>query len=194
VAPSPSAPASAAAPARALDGDVDGDGKPDEMRVSDGTLTVTLSGTGRAVTTSVDSDLDTSEPAAMAGSVDVDRDGHAEVFVRVSQGASTSSLRMFAYNGTALRPIDTEGQPLLLVIGGSVTHGDGFACTDAGRLVVRSAESNDGTAFTVTTTTYRLSGGAAVRVSHASTKATGMEDPRVRAAYQVECGSVGEGE
>ncbi|MDX6197948.1 MAG: hypothetical protein QOJ79_1099 [Actinomycetota bacterium] len=187
VSPSPAA-------RRALDGDVDGDGEPDVIRVSDATLAVTLSRTGTQLTASVDSDLDMSEPAARAGSVDVDRDGRAEVFVRVGQGASTSTLRMFAYDGRTLRPVDSAGAPLLLVIGGSVTHGDGFSCTDTGRLVVRSAESDDGTAFTVSTTTYRVGGGSAVRLSRTTAQATGMDDPRVRAAYQVDCGSVGEGE
>ena len=162
--------------------------------MTDTTLEVTLSADGHKVTTDVDKGLGTSEPAARAGSVDVDRDGHAEVFVRVGQGASTSTLRMFTLTGSALAPVDSEGAPLLLVLGGSVTHGDGFSCTEAGRLVVRSAESDDGTAFTITTTTYRLAGAAAVRLSRTTAKATGMDDPRVRAAYQVDCGSIGEGE
>jgi hypothetical protein len=164
------------------------------IQVSEGTLTVTLSADGRRVTASVDKGLDSSEPAATAGSVDVDHDGHAEVFVRVGQGASTSTLRMFALTGSSLAPVDSAGAPLLLVIGGSVTHGDGFSCTPNGQLVVRSAQSDDGTAFTVTTTTFRLAGGAAVRLSRTTTKATGMDDPRVRPAYQVDCGSIGEGE
>lgn len=195
--PSPStapSPSKTAVAVRALDGDVDGDGKPDRIRVSGSTLTVTLTSNGKAISTSVDSDLETHEPAAAAGSVDVDRDGRAEVFVRVGQGASTTTLRPFGYDGRALAPVQTNGAPLLLVVGGSITHGDGFTCTDTGRLVVRSAESNDGSAFTVTTTTYRLSAGAAIRLARTVTHATGMDDPKVAAAYRVDCGSVGEGD
>jgi hypothetical protein len=193
--PSPtSAPSPSAAGRRALDGDVDGDGQPDRIGVSGTTLTVTLSGGGRVLSTPVDSDLDSSEPAATAGSTDVDRDGRAEVFVRVAQGASTSTLRMFRYDGKAISPVDSEGGPLLLVVGGSVTHGDGFSCTDKGRLVVMSAESNDGTTFRVRRRTFRFSGGGLVLDLETRATATSMDDPRVRAAYEVDCGPVGEGD
>jgi hypothetical protein len=179
---------------RALDGDVDGDGTPDRIDLSGTTLRVALSGSGRVLTAAVDQGLDGSEPAARAGSVDIDRDGHAEVFVRVGQGASTTTLRAFRYDGRALRPLDRTDGPLLLVIGGSVTHGDGFSCTDSGRLVVRSATSDDGKAFTVTTTTYRLAGVTAVQLSRTVVQDTGMSSPAVAAAYRVDCGSVGEGD
>lgn len=192
--PSAASAAPRSSPVRAVDGDVDGDGQPDTIGVTGQTLTVTLSRGGRALTTSVDTDLDGTEPAATAGSTDVDRDGHAEVFVRVAQGASTETLRMFRYDGSALGPVDTADGPLLLVVGGSTTHGDGFTCSDAGRLVVRSAASDDGTAFTVTTTTYRFSGNQAVRTARTTTKANGMDDPAVAAAYRVDCGPVGEGD
>lgn len=193
--PSPSpAPVAAATVVRAQDGDVDGDGKPDRIRVTDTILSVALTGSGRTTTTDVDKGLDGSEPAATAGSVDVDRDGRAEVFVRVGQGASTTTLRAFRYDGAALTPVDTADGPLLLVVGGSVTHGDGFSCTDAARLVVRSAESDDGSAFTVTTTTYRIAGALAVRTARSVVRANGMSNPAVAAAYRVDCGSVGEGE
>jgi len=164
------------------------------MNVAESTLTVTLSGSGRVLHADVDAGLDGSEPAGAAGSRDVDRDGHAEIFVRVGQGASTVTLRAFRYDGTALRPIDRADGPLLLVIGGTVTHGDGFSCTDTGRLVVRSAESSDGRAFVVTTTTYRLSGSSAVRIARTTARATGADNPAVAAAYRVDCGPVGEGD
>ena len=196
--PSPSAVATASAGAapgvRAVDGDVDGDGRPDRVAVTDTTLAVTLSGTGSTVTAPVDAGLGTSEPAALAGSTDVDRDGHAEVFVRVGQGASTTTLRAFRFDGTRLSPVDRPDGPLLLVIGGSATHGDGFSCTDAGRLVVRSAASDDGRAFVVTTTTFRLSGPTAVQLARTVVHATGMDAPAVAAAYRVDCGPVGEGD
>lgn len=193
--PSPSeAPTASRASERALDGDVDGDGEPDRIQVAGATLRVTLSGSGRLLTTSVDSDLDTSEPAGPAGSVDIDRDGRAEVFVRVGQGSSTTTLRPFRYDGKTLSPINTADAPLLLVVGGSTTHGNGFACTDSGQLRVASAESSDGSLYRVVATTYQLSGNTAVQVLQTRTAAKGMDDPRVAQAYRVDCGSVGEGE
>jgi hypothetical protein len=59
--------------------------------------------------------------------------------------------------------------------------------------VVRSASSDDGAAFTVTTTTYRVDGHRLVQIRRTTAQAQGMDDPRVGEAYRVDCRSVGEG-
>lgn len=172
----------------AAQGDVDGDGEPDVVTVG-GRLAVELSGEKRTVTSAFETDTS----PARSGAEDVDRDGRAEVFLRTAQGASTTFLTPFRYDGKVLAPLTLHGQQARLGIGGSATHGDGFSCTEAGTLVVRSASSDDGTAFTVTETTYRIEGHRLVQTARSTTRAKGMDDPRVGAAYLVDCRSVGEG-
>ena len=172
----------------ASQGDVDGDGEVDEVTVGQD-LAVALSGSGRTITSAFETDTS----PAPAGSEDVDRDGRAEVFLRTGQGSSTTFLTPFRYDGRALAPLTLDGEQARLGIGGSATHGDGFSCTDAGTLVVRSASSDDGTTFTVTSTTYRIDGHVLVRTGRTTAQAQGMDDPRVGQAYLVDCRSVGEG-
>ena len=45
----------------------------------------------------------------------------------------------------------------------------------------------------MTETTYRIEGHALVQTDQSAGTATGMDDPRVAAAYVVDCRSVGEG-
>lgn len=187
------APPAAPRSERAADGDVDGDGEVDDVAVQGTRVTVTLSRSGQRVSGSADSDIEPNAPVTVAGVVDADRDGRADLFVRVAQGASTTTLRVLRYDGRVLRPVDTADRPLLLTIGGTVTHGDGFSCTDEGRLVVRAAVSDEGTTFRVTTTTYALRGFVAEEVSRTTATAPQGSD-EVRRAYEVDCGSVGEGE
>lgn len=182
----PAAPVDRATPA--AQGDVDGDGEPDLVTV-DGNLAVELSRDQRTVASAFDTDTS----PVVSGSEDVDRDGRAEVFLRTGQGASTTFLTPFRYDGRTFAPLTLDGEQVRLGVGGSATHGDGFTCTDAGTLVVRSAASDDGTAFAVTETTYRVEGHRLVQTDVAMGTGEGMEDPRVAAAYVVDCRSVGEG-
>jgi len=190
----PSATPSASAQVRtpAIAGDVDGDGKPDAVKATADLLTVTLSKTGRRVTAPVHAD----SPAApeVLGSTDVDRDGFAEVFLKTIQGASTGFATPYRFDGTSLRELQLDGQPALLGFGGSATHGDGFRCTDTGRLEVRKAEADQsGMTYTVTVNVYRLSSTSLVRLSSATSQAK-QDSPEVRASYTIDCGSVGEGQ
>lgn len=191
-APSPpptSAPAATKAPLKtAAQGDVDGDGTPDEITV-DENLAVSLSGSGRTVASAFETDT----APQTAGSEDVDRDGRAEVFLRTGQGSSTSFVTPFRYDGRTFAPLTLDGEQVKLGVGGSATHGDGFSCTEQGTLVVRSASSDDGASFTVTSTTYRVDGHRLVQVARRTAQAQGMDDPRVGEAYLVDCRSVGEG-
>ncbi len=176
---------------RALDGDVDGDGEPDVVRATSTLITVTLSATNTKVTAPVHAD----SPAApeVLGSTDVDRDGFAEVFLRTTQGASTSFATPYRYDGRSLRELQLDGQPTLLGFGGSAQHGDGFRCTDAGLVEVRKAEADStGASYSVELTVYRLSATQLVRVRTSTTTAK-QGSPEVEASYTVDCGSVGEG-
>ena len=180
----------AAAPRRAaaVQGDVDGDGEPDEVRVGE-QLRVVLSGSGRTVSSAVDADA----PPVASGIEDVDRDGRGEVFVRTAQGASTTFVTPFRYDGTRLAPLAVDGTPIRLGIGGSATHGDGFSCTDAGTLVVRSAQEREDGTWEVSSTTYEVRGHALVGVEASGRAGLAPDDPLVGQAYLVDCRSVGEG-
>ena len=188
-APSASGPRTPAEPA--AQGDVDGDGEPDEITYEAGEAVVALSG-GGVLRAGVEADIAPEDPVT-AGVEDLDRDGRAEVFVKVGQGASTGFLLVLRYDGTRLAALQREGAALLLAYGGSATHGDGFSCTDAGTLLVRTASSDDGKAYVLQTVTYRVRGDAVVETGRTSATGTGMEDPAVAAAYVVDCRSVGEG-
>lgn len=190
--PSKAAPAEPTPPSGpAAQGDVDGDGEPDEITYEGSEAVVTLSG-GGVLRASVEADIAPEEPVT-AGVEDLDRDGRAEVFVKVGQGASTGFLLVLRYDGSRLAAVQRDGSPLLLGYGGSATHGEGFSCTDAGTLLVRTASSDDGTAYALETVTYRVRGAAVVETSRRSGTGTGMDDPAVAAAYVVDCRSVGEG-
>lgn len=180
--PTPTGSAAPRTPAR--DGDVDGDGRVDRVTATQELLTVRLA-SGRTLTAEVVADA---EPPVQ-GVVDVDRDGRAEVFLETTRGASTAFYTPFRYDGTSLRALVLDGEPVRLGVGGSITHGDGFACT-GGRVVVSSSSSDDGETFEVTTTTYAVRGHALARVSRSTARGLAQGDRRVAASYQVSCGSV----
>ena len=190
--PAPRAPSASPAdsPRPAVPGDVDGDGTVDEVGVSATTVTVSLSSGGRVVAPVVGSDV---PQPAVSGLFDVDDDGRAEVFVETARGASTAFVQMFRYDGKALYEVTYDGGHQRFGIGGSVTHGEGFSCPGDGRLLVHRAETFNGTAYTVRTRVYRLVEAVLRLEGETTVTAPSMEDPRVGAAYQVDCGSVGEG-
>ncbi len=175
--------------APAFRGDVDGDGDPDVVAL-DGDLAVELSDGGRTVTAPVLADA----PPRVAGAEDVDRDGRAEVFVRTAQGSSTTFLTPYRYDGTTFAPLLLDGQHVRLGIGGSVTHGEGFSCTEDGRLVVRSALRQDDGTWDLTSLTYQVVGHALAQVDAGDEAGVAESDPRVGGSYLVDCRSVGEGE
>jgi hypothetical protein len=181
----PSVPATTPAtrgPAR--DGDVDGDGREDRVTATQDLLTVVLT-SGRTLTAPVTADT---EPPVQ-GVVDVDRDGRAEVFLETTRGASTAFYTPFRFDGTTLAALQLGGEPALLGVGGTVTHGEGFACAK-GVLTVASSTSEDGEGFDVTTTTYAVRGFALQQSGRAVARGLAQGDPRVAASYQVDCGSV----
>jgi predicted small lipoprotein YifL len=175
----------------AADGDVDGDGKTDAVSTTATVVTVTLSGSGRRLTAAVHSD--DPRPPAYAGSHDVDRDGRAEVFLRTAQGASTSFVTPYRFDGTRLVELLLDGDPARLGIGGAVTHGDGFACLAGGLLDVKAADSSDGKSYTVTDRFYRV-GGAALLLVRSAISHSQVGTPALEASYTADCGSVTAGD
>ena len=178
--------------------DVDGDGRRDTVRIVERAnslatgrwdLSVTLS-KGGTVTGVVSAEPQV-RPAVL-GVADGDLDGDGEVFVRVGGGASTTTYTPYTLVEDGMAEVRTpDGKALRLVVGGSVTHGDGFSCADvdkaAGReLVVLSVVSNEGTTFEGTRTTY---GWNDDRVTRLGTKRfTGEQgDPAVEKSYEIDC-------
>lgn len=120
---------------------------------------------------------------------DGEQDGDKEVFVRVGSGASTSSYKVFTLVEDGMAEVRTsEGKALELVVGGGVTHGDGFRC-DEGSITTLSVSSTDGETFRGTAITYMWRGD---RVMESGRRTfTGTSDSRqVRAAYEVDCGAL----
>jgi hypothetical protein len=201
--PTPSAVPTRPVSVPAKDGDVDGDGKPDQVTVSaapvsEGIWGVTLKlsalGTRRGQL-HAEADRPT-----LVGVVDADGDGFGEVFLTVAQGASTSFWGALRLVDGVVREVTLGGQPMHLGIGGSVTHGDGFACRDdvkanRGReLVVYSGDTYDGVTWEGTVTTYAWSGGAVVSLRERSESfpmGAAGDDPRLRPYYDADCGGLG---
>jgi hypothetical protein len=171
-------------------GDVDGDGAVDTVTVTPTLVSVRLTRGGVVSAPVVESDL---PQPALSGLFDVDGDGRAEVFVETARGASTAFVQLYRYDGRVLQEVTYDGGRQRFGIGGSVTHGEGFSCPGDGRLLVGQAETFNGSAYTVRTRTYRLEDSVLRLVGETSVTAPSIEDPRVGAAYQVACGSVGEG-
>jgi hypothetical protein len=168
---------------------VDGDGRQDDVTATATRLTVVLSG-GGTVTAPVHAD----SPRApqVLGSHDVDGDGHAEVFLLTASGASTQFASLYRYDGSTLSLVTLDGEDAQLGIGGTVTHGNGFRCAGSGLLEVRTATSDDGTTYAISTTSYRLAGATLARVRTTRTTAR-QGDPAVQASYTVDCGGVSDG-
>ena len=151
--------------------DVDGDGKPDTVKVYrlgpaaqivSWHVRVERNGGGVA-----DLALSGQNPGAgavkLVGGANAAGDGSDEIFVRVGSGASTVLVEAFAFRNCRVEALTLNGEPLVLGVGGSVTHQDGVECTDADNdkssdLVAYSAQSTDGKAFRGTTKVYKLSG------------------------------------
>ncbi|HEX9713780.1 MAG TPA: hypothetical protein VGB52_14655 [Actinomycetota bacterium] len=71
----------------------------------------------------------------VVGPVDANDDGRSEVFVITDRGASVEFMTLFEVHGDGVGQVlerDPEGavNPARFAIGGSVTHGEGLACSD----------------------------------------------------------------
>ena len=207
--PSPTATASAAASPSATPlasataiatedrADIDGDGKRDKVTL----ITAWTEAVPRATDSTVRVDLaagktldytlhDTFDPA-IALIADADGDHRDEIFVRVSLGASTEFWVIVALVGEQLGTVRASGASadLMLAVGGSVTHGDGFECRTSPNgdheLVIRSFEQTN-----LTDTVYAWQGKTLVRTGSTVTqfREDMRNDPSFEAYYSARCG------
>lgn len=132
----------------AKDWDLDGDGRVDDARLNflGGTgpdnwqLVVDTTSLGRqTVPFTGEPALPGAHDVKIAGSVDADRDGNAEIFVIDQAGASTSSLSIFRLIDQHLVQVTAGSQPVELTWGGTATHMDGFQC--AGGTLITTSET-----------------------------------------------------
>jgi len=202
---SPSAgpsPAISPAPGWQAVGDVDGDGRRDRARLvylggygpDNWELIVDMTTLGQqAVRFTGDPVLPGNTDApTIAGSVDADRDGHADIFVKVSSGASTQFWTIFKLVGRQLRQVTSQGQPVRLAVNGTVTHQDGFRCDGAQFVTVSEATEPPGyTTWTYERDTYAWSGAELVPVSKQAGQVTSAQPGNPPAAYSgVSCGDL----
>lgn len=128
----------------------------------------------------------------IAGSVDAERDGHADIFVKVSSGASTQFWTIFRLVGRQLRQVTSQGQPVRLAVNGTVTRQDGFRCDGAQFVTVSEATEPPGyTTWTYERDTYAWSGAELVPVSKQTGQVTSAQPASPPAAYSgVSCGDL----
>ena len=177
--------------------DVDGDGKPDKVTL----LTAWSESTPRATDSTVRVDLATGKTLsivlhntfdpAIALIADADGDKRDEIFVRVALGASTEFWVIVAFAVDRLVTVRTNlsAEDLMLAVGGSVTHGDGFECRVSAsgdhELMVRSFEQSN-----LTDTVYRWQGKTLIRTGSTVTqfREDMRNDPNFSAYYSARCG------
>jgi len=102
-------------------------------------------------------------------------------FEEVDRGASVT---VYAVRDCDGRTLTIDGAPVALPVGGTVTHGEGLACTDDGRLVVKAANSDDGLTYQAVDTTYEIDGTTLVEVDVA---AASIEAADVQPYYELDC-------
>jgi len=201
----PTAPAAATSAVRgrqAVDWDVDDDGRPDRARLvylggygpDNWKLVVNMTTLGQRTVRFTGDPLLPGNTAAptIAGSVDAERDGHAEIFVKVSSGASTQFWTIFRLVGQQIRQVTSQGQPVRLAVGGSLTHQGGFRCEGAQFVTVtEGAELPRYTKWAYERGIYAWSGARLMLVSKRSGQVTSARPGDPPAAYTgVSCGDL----
>jgi hypothetical protein len=143
-------------------GDVDGDGRADRATLTAGRLTVSYTGGG---SDAVRLDLQSAGSGKILGAVDVDRDGHAEVFARVGgDGAGTQVDTVLRYAAGHLRQATTDAFAVTLGRGSGPGENLEWMCDlKYGHVVTWSWETARRTSGIVDR--YRFDGGALVLVS-----------------------------
>jgi len=201
----PAGPSPAVSPApgrQAADWDVDGDGRRDRARLvylggygpDNWELVVDMTTLGQqTVRFTGDPVLPGNIDApTIAGSADADRDGHAEIFVKVSSGASTQFWTIFKLVGRQIRQVTVQGQPVRLAVNGTLTHQDGFRCDGAQFVTVGEAtEPPKYTTWTYESDTYTWSGAELVLLSKRTGQVASAQPGNPPAAYSgVSCGDL----
>jgi hypothetical protein len=197
--------AAATSPARgrqAADWDVDGDGRPDRARLvylggygpDSWELVVDMTTLGQqAVRFTGDPVLPGGDDApTIAGSFDADRDGHAEIFVKVGSGASTQFWTIFKLVGRQIRQVTVQGQPVRLAVNGTLTHQGGFRCDGAQFVTVTEGTLLPGyVKWRYERATYAWSGAKLVLLSRRTGQVTSPRPGDPPAAYSgVSCGNL----
>ncbi len=197
--------AAATSPARgrqATDWDVDGDGRPDRARLvylggygpDNWELVVDMTTLGQqAVRFTGDPVLPGGDDApTIAGSFDADRDGHAEIFVKVGSGASTQFWTIFKLVGRQIRQVTVQGQPVRLAVNGTLTHQGGFRCDGAQFVTVTEGTLLPGyVKWRYERATYAWSGAKLVLLSVRTGQVTSPRPGDPPAAYSgVSCGNL----
>jgi hypothetical protein len=187
---------------KAADWDVDGDGRPDRARLvylggygpGNWEIVVDMTTLGRRSVRFTGGPVRPGNTAAptIAGSVDADRDGRAEIFVKVTSGASTQFWTIFKLVGPQIRQVTVKGQPVRLAVGGSLTHQGGFRCDgDAFVTATEGAELPGYTKWIYERDTYAWSGAELALVSRRTGQVTGVRPGSPPAAYSgVSCGGL----
>jgi len=182
--------------------DVDGDGRRDRARLvylgGDGPdnweLVVDMTTLGQQTVRFTGGPILPGSTAAptIAGSADADQDGHAEVFVKADSGASTQFWTIFKLVGGRIRQVTSEGRPVRITVGGSVTHQGGFRCDGAQFVTVsEGAELPGYTTWTYERDTFAWSGAELVPVSKRTGQVTSAHPGSPPAAYSgVSCGGL----
>jgi hypothetical protein len=181
-------------------GDVDGDGRRDRARLvylggygpDNWQLVVDMTTLGQqSVRFTGDPVLpgNTAAPT-VAGSVDADRDGHAEIFVKVDSGASTQFWTIFKLVGRQIRQVTSQGRPVRLAVNGTLTHQAGFRCDGADFVtVIEGAELPGYTTWSYERDTYTWEGSTLVLISKQAGQVTSAQPGSPPTAYSgVSCG------
>jgi hypothetical protein len=116
---------------------------------------------------------------SIAGSVDADHDRHAEIFVMVQYGASTSSWTIFKLADRHLAQVTAASQPVDLWVGGSVTHASGFRCAGSTLTTTSQTRSPDDKTISYQRTTYAWDGVQLQQTSQQNGTFTGTLDAGV---------------
>ena len=108
-------------------------------------------------------------------------------FAIVDRGASVDVVSIFRTVDCALEPVNLDGAPVALSVGGSVTHGDGIRC-DGDEVTVLSATSDDGSTYQATAVTYEVDGTDLVETDRDASTVEAQQDPDGLAAYyRLDC-------
>lgn len=150
----------------AADSDVDGDGEPDELALqSAGTLRVNYSaGGGETVLFDTPGGPDDQR---LLGTVDVDRDGHAEVFVRFVRGSALASATLFRYVDGHLRLVTLNGEQTQLPYGASLRGAATWECRPTavpGAVIATWSASADDGSYRGDRVFYAFSGATLVEI------------------------------
>lgn len=129
----------------------------------------------------------------VAGSVDADSDGRAEIYVMVDSGASTQTWTIFKLLNGHITQVTMSGRPVQLPVGGSVMDNFGFSCNGphADLVTYSYGATSNPKSWAVERATYRWAGSRLALVSerHKTIRAS-YTSPRLAEHAGVRCGDL----